>query len=38
MDGVEWVGGYTPDLDCYDYQSTCGANNMLANPIVTFDN
>ena len=23
-------------LDCYDYQSTCGANNMLANPIVTF--
>ena len=30
--------GYTPDLDCYDYQSTCGANNMLANPIVTFDN
>ena len=23
-------------LDCYDYYSTCGANNMLANPIVTF--
>ena len=34
MDGVEWMDGYP--LDCYDYQSTCGANNMLANPIVTF--
>ena len=28
------MDGY--NLDCYDYQSTCGANNMLANPIVTF--
>ena len=34
MDGVEWMDGYP--LDCYDYQSTYGANNMLANPIVTF--
>ena len=27
VDGVEW-SGYP--LDCYDYQSTCGANNVDA--------
>ena len=25
VDGVEWMDGYP--LDCYDYQSTCGAKN-----------
>ena len=29
MDGVEWMDGYP--LDCYDYQSTCGAKNINFN-------
>ena len=27
LSGVEWMDGYP--LDCYDYKSTYGANNMV---------
>ena len=33
VDGVEWMDGWMDGypLDCYDYQSTCGAKNAFTS-------